>query len=570
MKKKLLLILVLFIHLSMFASKGVDIIWNNDNKLKITRFILSDVSTDVTFSYTGSPNSWIQFSSSIYASDEAGIRHRVIGTEGIELDNQIWLGDDGYKSFTLHFDPLPKDTRVFDIIESEEPYAFKIYGIHSSKTKLKLPAIREEISKSETSDAWFKSDSTIVRLNISSYDREVMPYMMRVEYTGEHEQQNPIRREKLGKIDTNGAAKCTFLMDHPKWTRITLDLQRAIPFYARPGDTVDIHIDNYGAWNERITYKEHSSRPVYSQLQNIIHNPLSPEFIFATDTWSCSRFSEWMRDMENSYARLYQYFAWKYHLTPWENHLLVSDFHLKCFASTNRFINGKIMKSDHAQSLSETNELKSAMKEELRNMGIKAPDWSDRSLLYCPNWSSSLPPEETEVRQIQDSLIKLAAKSDTYEQYPKYRMNNPKGRAFIDSLASRSESKYIELLFVNSRTSPGWTKKQISRFIDIAADLEGKAMHFILIASKGYDKNNLTRLQLQLASECKLYCSEIDVVYLREEEIIDLQEVFNIYVLPDNVTLTRDGKVFYKPLRTNGDMSRTLIRQMLRDETNNT
>ena len=96
-----------------------------------------DDYTFVSMCYAATPHSWFKISGSIYACDEAGVRHPVIGAEGIELGEEQWIGDNGQTSFTLMFDPLPKGTKVFDIIEGEDPVNFKIFGIHKKGAKLR-------------------------------------------------------------------------------------------------------------------------------------------------------------------------------------------------------------------------------------------------------------------------------------------------------------------------------------------------------------------------------------------------------------------------------------------------
>ncbi len=91
-------------------------------------------------------------------------------------------------------------------------------------------------------------------------------------------------------------------------------------------------------------------------------------------------------------------------------------------------------------------------------------------------------------------------------------------------------------------------------------------IHFVHVASRGADDKELEQFKFQLAMECDFYHTEVDVVYIAEEDIINLQEALHVYLLPGNATLTKGGDVFRRPMYTNGDQSRIFFRELLKHD----
>ena len=516
--------------------------------------------TSVSISYTGTPNSCFKIARTIYASDEAGSRHPVKGAEGIELGEEQWLGDNGQATFTLMFDPLPKGTKVFDIIEGEESGNFKIFGIHKKGSKLRFPEIEEVVDSDETAEEWFASDTAVVRVKFTGYDRKTMPHISRLEYNNSQELRNACRLDKLSQIHADGTLVYSFLMDFPRWTRLSLDLSRNILFYIRPGDTLTVQVDNYGQWNEKITYNNHAGRPTYTALQGIPHNLFWQELINVQSSRDSGLFREGLQTLQATASEFFKYISWKLHLTAWENHLLVNDFRLRCEQAFQRFLSNR-----HAGN----NELRQKQGNGAKTIVPDTPsldnglDWSDKSLLYSIHWKPSLVSESSALRKFAE---RPEATSDAdVERYPTYRVTNMQAQEFIDSITGRSDARYTEILL----TTPDqreWQKKDLERFIDVAADFEGRDIHFVLVASRGANDKELEQFKFQLAMECDFYHSEVDAVYIAEEEMINLQEALHVYLLPGNATLTKGGDVFRRPMYTNGDQSRIFFRELLKHD----
>lgn len=560
MRKNLLLCILCITLLNASArSERYEAIFVTQDDIVPYEVVFTKSLTKVELLFTGIPNSWFKIARSIYASDEAGVKHPVIEAEGIELDEEQWLGDDGKATFTLMFDPLPKGTMVFDIIEGEDPVNFKIFGIHKKGAKLRLPKLDEAVDSTETAARWFVPDTAMVRVRFSDYGRKTMPHIARLEYNNSQDLQKSYRLDKLSQIHSDGTFEYSFLLDYPKMAHLSLDLRRNIQFYIRPGDSLNIRVDNYGQWNEKITYINNSGRATYSALQEIPHNLFRQEFIYVQSAMSGVAFAERLQKLDATASEFFTYMSWKLHLSAWEYHLLMNDFRLQREHACRHF---------RTQRQREINELlqKQGYKENDIDIDMFAPqpgiDWSDKSLMYCNHWQASLAPESSALRKFAERQQPKAVSRKDSESYPTYRVTSVRAQEFIDSIICRSDARYTELLL----TTPDqreWSMKYLERFIDVAADFEGPDIHFILVVSRGFEDKELEQYKFLLQQNCEMYVADIDVVFIDVEDMVNLQEALHEYVLPGNVTITNEGGVFYRPMHTNSNQSRLFLRELL-------
>ena len=118
---------------------------NNAGGWTIDKVTLSDTATVVSFSVRAKPYSWIQMASSTYLSDEKAVEYPVRKAVGLTLDEKFYMPKSGKTEFQLIFAPMPKDTKIFDMIEGDGRDMACWYGLHDAKSKVKMPVAREEV-----------------------------------------------------------------------------------------------------------------------------------------------------------------------------------------------------------------------------------------------------------------------------------------------------------------------------------------------------------------------------------------------------------------------------------------
>ena len=88
----------------------------NNGELKAREVIMTDTATTIHFSMEYPVGKYFQFVKESYLMDEDGNRYPLRSAEGIALDT--WVeSEHGATDFTMHFEPMPKKTQIFDFIE---------------------------------------------------------------------------------------------------------------------------------------------------------------------------------------------------------------------------------------------------------------------------------------------------------------------------------------------------------------------------------------------------------------------------------------------------------------------
>lgn len=524
--------------------KACQNLYVSDKALCINSVTFTDTLTAVSFTYSGTPGLWVRFASTAYASDEAGRRHRVVRAQGIDLDSLSWIPESGKLSFSICFEPLPKATRVFDIVEGTFDGAFRIYGIHDRRSKLRIPKAEESIDSMELDARYFHPDTTVLRGRIQSYNRNGMPDMVKVCYSsdrisftdGEH-------YPNCAKIELDGTFCCSFLMDSPKWSELQFGAQRTLPIYVRPGDTLEIQVEKYGQWNERVSYQETSGRPSYERLMEYDTNSFWNDMMNVSKSITRQQFRKAL-EMLNARAELFHdYLAWKFSLSPWETHLLKKYWQL----STLR------LEMDYM-------ERKKSGIDTLKHLGLA---WDDATILLTPTWSAEFRDRLTS-HGFQVPLKYGDLEKVEYPAFSRYSVNSPKAQSLIDSFIRKTGTNYIALAFLNPQQT-----KQSERFL---VTLE----HLTLDFENSRDVSFLaviccpSKSQLPANIKWRLERHQVKYVVIGTEEFLDLRAAFRKTEVPFEVMLANNGSVLRQPFYMHDEiMFRNNLRTLLRHESSN-
>ena len=132
MKQALLLYAAFFLLLS--CNKKATIIKNpeydssNTDMIQISKIELTDTATILFTDAYNRPNNWVSISSGTVLKGKYNT-YKLRGSEGFELDKEIYMPESGNVSFKLFFDPVDKQEESVDFAESEDPNFFRITGI---------------------------------------------------------------------------------------------------------------------------------------------------------------------------------------------------------------------------------------------------------------------------------------------------------------------------------------------------------------------------------------------------------------------------------------------------------
>ena len=143
MKKLFLTLIVAFTTACGFAQEKV---WENPavdrNSLiegfvstlaEITRVEFTQDETRVYMYLSLSPDRWLRFSQGTYLQAD-GKKYAVRSCDGLELDKETFLTDNGKADVVFHFEPLPLNTNKFDFKEDNAEGDFCILGVQSAES----------------------------------------------------------------------------------------------------------------------------------------------------------------------------------------------------------------------------------------------------------------------------------------------------------------------------------------------------------------------------------------------------------------------------------------------------
>ena len=300
----------------------------SNGELKAHEIIMRDTATTVHFTMEYSKGQSFQFVSSSYLMDEDGNRYPLRSAEGLKLNTWVQSPENGITEFTMHFKPLPKRTQVFDFIEGDVPRAFKLLGIHDKKAKLKVPTMQElsEANPWTVPEDWFKTDTITIKGRIEGYDAEQFGFTSLECYFKDVFEKDDATL--VLDIAPDGTFCKKFQASYPvRQTFFTMETKvgfSEIPFYARPGETIDITVRKDDNGKYVCVYNNGSSRDAERWLRSsdAITDVLLPLVLFegTFDEENCLADKVW----KNVMYRL-QTVSRREHYTPMEMQLALAD-----------------------------------------------------------------------------------------------------------------------------------------------------------------------------------------------------------------------------------------------------
>lgn len=244
----------------------------NTMSLDIAKVELSDTATVLHTDAYYRPHYWIKISSESYLLAD-GKKYALKGTEGIQADSLFWMPESGEASFRLRFEPLPKNTKSFDFIESDCDECFKLYGISLTSSQTAEYGKPEEVPaellqtdpNTSVPEPIFKIGESTVNIHLAGY-REGMGKELNLYVNTMFGRQESY----TAPIDeTTGTATVKFLQCGPAQALIVFNMDGQNAWLA-PGENTDIYIDLRTSGRRilaRRAEKKHTPQP--SELQSV-------------------------------------------------------------------------------------------------------------------------------------------------------------------------------------------------------------------------------------------------------------------------------------------------------------
>ena len=191
------------------------------------------------------PGYWIKVVSETHLEAD-GKSYEMVGTEGIDADELLWMPADGDSLFVLHFKPLPANTKSFDFIEGYEEGAWRLLGVNvsgkaSTAYERGLPKHIKTTPASRTEVPGYVYDMGETTINL-----HLLGYQPSLGNTVEMYINSPIasQDEYIVKIDPEtGIGSLTFQQYGTVSGFIRMDYHSMGKFHVAPGETVEMYCD---------------------------------------------------------------------------------------------------------------------------------------------------------------------------------------------------------------------------------------------------------------------------------------------------------------------------------------
>ena len=297
-------------------------------EIRAREVIMRDTATTIHFTIEYPQGNTFRFDKGSYLMDEDGNRYPLRSCEGIPLNDWITSPESGVTDFTMHFEPLPKKVQVFDYIEGDVNGAFMLLGIHDKKYKIAPPTLQQ------LSDAypytvptdWFSTDTITIRGRFEGYSAEKFGFTSMECYFEDVFEKDDATL--VLDIAPDGSFEKKFLASYPIQQRFIADGSKLgfneLPFFARPGETIDITVKPNESGFYECYYNSGSSKAVERWLKsNLKLNDVAyPLHLFKGKFSEVGEVTE--RTWQNMLYRL-QVESRRCHFTPQEMQLALAD-----------------------------------------------------------------------------------------------------------------------------------------------------------------------------------------------------------------------------------------------------
>lgn len=282
----------------------------------------------------------------IYLSDEQGTRHPLLRAEGIEIGKKEYITQPDGRTFTLSFEALPESTRYFDLIEGGRRTDWRIFGIHDKRDERAFPSVTigEKEKDTELRTEFFTVAPITIKGRFTDYQRQGMPHIVRFNYYSElYDWTDTSKYPYCCMVQPDGTFEYQFTHDRPIWADMSFDQGgHNVGFYVRPGDVLEITFNSWEKEDERIVYRNAAGRATCEKLFRLTtdipwNDPLKQAQYIEPSTYRHKVDSIW-----KAIEQGINYQTWKWHLTPWETHLLRTNHRLDLLGMYSQYINAYI------------------------------------------------------------------------------------------------------------------------------------------------------------------------------------------------------------------------------------
>lgn len=324
----LLLLIATAVNVAAKQFDNPKVIHQNSSTLNITGVVFTDSATIVSMRYTVTVDRQVslRINSGVCLSDEYDNRYRLKHATGITTDTKEWTPGNSVRDFTLVFEPLPQNTKVFDLINGTPAQnTYRFIGIHDGDENVDMHCsnMPNPSADKPVPDLVYRKDSVIVHGTIKGYSPKWGVTTVS-NYTNDLEDSQIHSHTTIGK---DGSFMLKIAVDSPQWTSLFIGefAHYQVDIFVFPGDELHLEINDILSEARSITYKSRNGHPTYNNLMRAVM--LMPECFYNPTNHPNMTHSEFMEMAQTFRAKQLDgvdYLTKKFNLTPFECRLLAN------------------------------------------------------------------------------------------------------------------------------------------------------------------------------------------------------------------------------------------------------
>lgn len=228
---------------------------SNTMDLVLEKVELTDTATVLTVRGFSRPNDWIRVPSYTHLVAQ-GIEYKLLGSKDVEIDELLYMPEDGDSCFTLLFEPLPKGCTSFDYIESDAKNNWRIFDIDlTGKRDANKPAdLPEELQRmpkaeGEMPQYAYEIGDVTINVHLLGYREGLVNYMtLPVNTTFEGQRSIDVHLDPK-----TGEGTVSFRQYGTGSSYIVINGKGHEHFFFAPGDSIDLYV-NLAHINKNLMY----------------------------------------------------------------------------------------------------------------------------------------------------------------------------------------------------------------------------------------------------------------------------------------------------------------------------
>ena len=219
-----------------WGQRVIEVPWyetTNTYMFDIIKMELTDEATVITGQVKYFPNEWFRVVGRTVLRGESGKEYKLLKTEGIKLDEQVFLSESGQMTFRLYFEPVDAGEKKVDYVEGNHETDWRIGGIVLDEKPQKLEKESDCLIRGKV--LGHPSSYRLVLMGYYDDNRIQKPYAI-----------IPVRNGKFEYLCKLGESKMYWLVFTDELAKSSY---RPVSFFIEPGE-VEITIQPEDAYTD--------------------------------------------------------------------------------------------------------------------------------------------------------------------------------------------------------------------------------------------------------------------------------------------------------------------------------